>query len=165
MTFPVFRAGVHIITDSGAARHSAAPGQTCVAASHQPHNCHLNTTVIKSFWTVLQSNWRRIVRMPSARQPQGHLQCGKAAVAQLPQRSSRGLRWSRIAQHSRGRRSANLPQGPPAPSALPKAGWPQALLRHHSEQRFLLSARTSHTSATTRPTVPSPPTPVSCNSR
>lgn len=31
--------------------------------------------------------------MPSARQPQGHLQCGKAAVAQLPQCSSRRLQW------------------------------------------------------------------------
>lgn len=41
-----------------------------------------------------------------------------------------------------------------APSALPRAGWPQALLRHHSEQRFLLSVSTGHASATTRPPDP-----------
>lgn len=77
--------------------------------------------------------------MPSARQPQGHLQW-ESSSGVAPPVLQPGCGGSRIAQ----------PGGPAAraarPSALPKAGCPQALLRHHFEKRFLLSVRTGHTS-------------------
>lgn len=84
---------------------------------------------------------------------------GKQQLRSSPLRSSR--RWLRRGSDSAaqpGRAEHEPAAGATAPPALPKAGWPQALLTCHFEQRFILSVRTGHISAMTRAT-PSLPLP------